>query len=233
MLDQAFEALKTYDWGQDRSVLAPIDEAVVAANSDDDARSALESRLADVLKTEVSYDAKQFVCRQLMRIGSAASVPTLADLLSDSQLSHMARYALERIPATEAGQALRDALTKVSGDQKIGVIASLGVRGDADGVAPLQGLLSDTNPAVARAAAHALGATRGSQAAKALSAAEPTAETRSAIADASLACAESLLAEGNRIAALAIYKRLLGADPEKHVRVAATRGMLACAGQKE
>ena len=233
MLDQAFEALKTYDWGQDRNVLKPIDEAVVAAHGDDAGRSELESRLIDVLKTEVSFDAKQFVCRQLMRIGTAASVPTLADLLPDPQLSHMARYALERIPGAEAGNALRDALSKVEDDQKIGVIASLGVRGEADSVVPLQALLSDNSPAVARATAHALGAIRGSDAAQALSSAEPTAETKSTFADATLACAESLLAEGNRIAALTIYKRLLGSDPQQHVRVAATRGMLACAGKQK
>ena len=30
MLDQAFEALKTYDWGTDPNALKPIDEAVIA-----------------------------------------------------------------------------------------------------------------------------------------------------------------------------------------------------------
>jgi hypothetical protein len=189
--------------------------------------------LADVLKTEVSYDAKQFVCRQLMRIGTAASVPTLAELLPDAQLSHMARYALERIPAAEAGQALRDALSKVKDDQKIGIIASLGVRGEAAAVAPLKDLLNNSNPAVAKAAVHALGAMRGSEAAKALASAKATAETKSAIADATLACAESLLADGNRIGALAIYKRILADEPAQHVRVAVTRGMLACAGKKD
>ena len=34
MLDQAFEALKTYDWGQDKAVLNPIEEAVVATYGD-------------------------------------------------------------------------------------------------------------------------------------------------------------------------------------------------------
>ncbi len=34
MLDQAFDALKTSDWGQDRVVLDPIEEAVVATHGD-------------------------------------------------------------------------------------------------------------------------------------------------------------------------------------------------------
>ncbi len=39
MLDQAFEALKTYDWGTDRKALDPIDDAVVATHGDDAARA--------------------------------------------------------------------------------------------------------------------------------------------------------------------------------------------------
>ena len=38
MLDQAFEALKTYDWGTDRKPLEEIDEAVIASHGDAAAR---------------------------------------------------------------------------------------------------------------------------------------------------------------------------------------------------
>src|SRR5262245_44293482 len=127
MLDEAFETLKTYDWGTDRKPLEEIDKAAIASQSDEAARKDLERRLAEVLKTDVSRDAKDFVCRKLMIIGSAASVATLASLLSDKDLAHMARFALERIPAPEAAQAMRDALPKLSGSLKIGVIGSLGV----------------------------------------------------------------------------------------------------------
>ena len=41
-------------------------------------------------------------------------------MLPDENLSHMARYALERIPAPEAAQALRDAVPDLSGRLKIG-----------------------------------------------------------------------------------------------------------------
>ena len=85
MLDQAFDALKTYDWGQDRNVLTPIDESVVATRGDAAARRELESRLGDVLKTNVSRDAKQFICRKLRVIGTASSVPMLAGLLSEKR----------------------------------------------------------------------------------------------------------------------------------------------------
>ena len=57
-VDKAFEALKTYDWGKDYSVLKPIDDAVVATHGDAAARKNLERRLVAVLKSNVSRDAK-------------------------------------------------------------------------------------------------------------------------------------------------------------------------------
>lgn len=232
MLDKAFESLKTYDWGQDRKQLNPIDDAVVATHGDAAARLELENRLAEALKTELSFDAKQFLCRKLMVVGTAASVPVLADLLPDEKLSHMARYALERIPAPEAGKALRDALPKLSGKLKIGVISSLGVRQESDSVAALAGLLGDSDASVAQAAAAGLGAIRSPEAANALSDAKPSAQAKSAIADAKLSCAEALLDGGNTKQALLVYRSLASSDQPKHVKVAATRGMLACASKK-
>jgi HEAT repeat protein len=234
MLDEAFEAIKTYDWGTDRKPLEEIDTAVIASHADEAARKDLENRLAAVLKADVSRDAKDFACRKLMIIGTAASVPTLASLLSDKDLAHMARFALERIPAPEAAQALRDALPKLNGSLRIGAISSLGVRRDAESVAPLAKLLSDSDPAVVRAAAFALGDIRTSNAAKVLSDAKSAStDVKPAITDASLFCAEGLLADGKKAEALAMFKAYVGEDHPKHVRLAATKGMLACAGKND
>lgn len=235
MLDQAFDALKTFDWGTDPKALSPIDSAAVASLGDDSARAELEKRLAAVLATGASRDAKDFVCRKLMLIGTAASVPALAALLADKDHSHMARYALERIPVPEAGQALRDALPKLSGPLKVGVIASLGARRDSAPCAPeLAALLGDSDQSVACAAACALGDLRTAEASKALAHAKPASEPmKRAVIDASLACAEGLLASGKKVEALAIYKSLTGDSQPKHVRLAATRGMLTSAGKKD
>ena len=234
MLDQAFDALKTYDWGADPSTLTAIDDAIVAAHGDAEIRGQLEARLAAVLKTDASRDAKDFVCRKLMSVGTAASVPTLAELLPQKDHSHMARYALERILAPEAAQALRDALAGLTPELQVGVIGSLGVRRDEASVPALAGLLSAADAAVARAAAFALGNIRTLDAAKALADAEPAStEAQTAVADASLACAEGLLAGGKNTEALGIYKGFIGENQPKHVRLAATRGMLACAGKSQ
>jgi HEAT repeat protein len=231
MLDAAIDALKTYDWGVDPSVLQPIEQAIVATHGDAAARADLESRLVAILQSEVSRDAKDYVCRKLMVIGSAACVPALASLLPSDELSHMARYALERIPADEAAEALRQAMSQVAGALKIGVISSLGVRGDEQSIAALGELIADADAQVGRAAAFALGAIRSDAAARALATAKPADRARSAVTDASLACAERLLHDGKKTEALAIYKGLAGAEQPSHVRLAATRGMLACAGK--
>ncbi len=232
MLDKAFDALKSHDWGSDRSVLNPIDEAVVATHGDAAARKPREMRLAALLDTDVSRDAKDFICRKLMVIGTAASVPALAPLLHQPDHSHMARYALERISVPDAAQAMRDVLPQLSGALKVGVIGSLGVRQDSASVQALDHLLGNADATVARAAAFGLGAIRTASAAKALKKAKPNGAAKSAVTDASLACAEGLLGDGKTVEALAIYKGLANENQPKHVRLAATRGMLACAGKK-
>lgn len=232
MLEQALEALKTFDWGQDPKVLAPIDDAIVSSHGDAAKRKDLEEKLVAALKPDLPLDALQVVCRKLMLIGTAASVPALAGLLADKQRSHMARFALERITAQEAVAALRDALPKLSGALKVGVISSLGSKQDAVSVPALAALLADSDASVARAAALALGTIRSPQAAKAVGDAKPAAGAASAVVDASFACAESLLAAGKNMDALSIYKGLAAGDPPKHVKLAATRGMLACASKK-
>lgn len=232
MLDKALEALNTFDWGSDPKNLKPIEEAIVASQKDAHARADIETKLAAVLGSKAPAAAKDYVCRQLVQIGSAACVPALAALLNDKDLAHKARLALERIPASEAGAALREALGKVEGLLKVGVISSLGGRKDEASVAAIGALVGNSDNAVAMSAARALGTIRSAEAAKALAAAKPASpDVKQAVTDASLACAEALLAAGKKVEALGIFKAFIGEDQPKHVRVAATRGMLAGAGK--
>lgn len=234
-LDQAFEALKTFDWGSDRKTLAPIDNAVIASRGDATARQALEARVAAVLGSGLSRAAKDFACRTLTVFGTAASVPALAALLSDADLSHMARYALERIPAPEAAAALREALPKVAGKQKNGIIGSLGARRDEASVAVLAPMLADADTAIATAAATALGDIGSAPAATALCSALATvaAPVQPVAADAALYAAERLIVDGNKAAALTTYQSILSGNPSKDARMAATRGMLVLKSKKD
>ncbi|HOV78034.1 MAG TPA: hypothetical protein PLS24_08385, partial [Sedimentisphaerales bacterium] len=105
-LDNAFNALQTYDWGADRNLLNPIDQAVIATQTDSAARKTLEKRLVDALAGGLSRSAQDYVCRRLRVIGTAQSVDALAALLPAEETSHIARFAPERIADEKAGQAL-------------------------------------------------------------------------------------------------------------------------------
>ena len=228
-VDKAIAALKTYDYGADRNVLKPIDEAVNASYGKADERRALEAKLVAVLANGVSRVAKDYCCRILRVVGSADWVPALTALLDNKELAHSARYALQSIPDPAAGKALRDALPKLSGSLKVGVIGSLGARRDVEAVAAMANCLNDTDEAVVQAAAHALGEIGNLDAAKALTDFAPKsgALVRPAVIDARLECAEQLLKDGKKSEAFDIYKSLSGDEQPKHIRLAATHGMLA------
>ena len=233
-VDKAFGVLKTYDWGQDRAALAAIDKAAAASSGDAAAQKDLQKRLAAVLATDASVAAKDFVCRKLSLVGSADSVPALAKLLGDKDLSHMARYALERISGPKSAAAIRDALPKTSGRLKVGMINSLGIFRDQASTSAVVALLKDSDQQVAAAAAAALGSIGTSKAAKALADFQADAPEKlgPAVADAQLACAERLLGDGKKPEAMKIYMSLAKSDQPKHVKLAATRGLLAAAGKK-
>ena len=228
MTAKAFELLQTYDYGDDRKALKPIDDAIIATQNDKGGRKELEDKMVAVLQSDASRNGKDYVCRKLKVIGTEASVPVLAGMLADADHAHMARYALESMPNEAAGKALRDALGKVGGALKIGVIGSLGVRQDGESVGSLQSLLSDADGGVAKAAARALAAIRTPAAAKALMAASPNAAAADAAVDAMFACAEQLVASGDANTALQIYSKM-AKNPKKHIKLAASNGLLACA----
>ncbi len=234
-LDKAFATLKTFDYGGSdnkvREQLGAIEDAVPACHGDEALCKDLETRLLAVLCADVPYAAKDYVCRKLTVIGTAASVPALAALLPDKKFSHLARYALERIPAAEAGKALREGLGKTSGAEKAGVAGSLGNRRDSEAVAPLAALVGDSDVSIALAAATALGDIGTAESAKALQEAKPASEAaKMRAADARLAAGEALLATGDKAAAQAVYKSLI-ACPVKSIRLAATRGLLLASGK--
>jgi len=233
-VDKALQTLKTYDWGAARNALDPIDQAINATHGDAAARKALEKGLVDVLAGGISRSAQDYVCRKLRVVGTAQSVKVLAALLPAEKTSHIARYALERIPDEKAVEAMRDALPKVSGTLKPGIIGSLGTRRDKKSTKPIAKLLGDSDSRIARAAAHSLGLIGTAAAAKELSAfaTKAPAGMKMHVADARLICAEQLLADGQKAEAIALYKGLKGDDQPKHVKVAAMKGLLTAATNK-
>jgi HEAT repeat protein len=230
-LRAAFVVLKSYDQGSDRGALLPIDRAVTASLMERSSQIALESQLLNALRTCRSAVAGDYVCSKLALVGSDASVPALAELLADPQLSTSARNALEAVPGTASSKALRNKLVKVSGAHKVGVINSLGARRDPSSVSLLAPLLRDEHPGVASAATAALGEIGTIKAAQALQdfLARGPQMLRHQVADAALVCAERLIAQGHKNDAQVLYQMLIDSPCAVWFKEAASQGLHGCA----
>lgn len=194
------------------------------------AARAQEDKLIGILKSDAALKEKYDACRELVRFGTARSVPVLAPLLLDEKLSHMARYALEPIPDPSVDAALRDALGKLEGTLLVGVMDSLAVRKDAKAVDPLAKFLTDADPAVAQAAARALGSIGGA-ALQTLQNALPgnSPAARLALCEGLFRCAETMPDAD----ATAIYDKIAALpNLPNRVRLAAFRGAVLTRGDK-
>lgn len=228
VLDDKLAKIATYDYGQSRSTLTEITDIVRAAYDHPQDLKVIEEHFLEFLRSDATLASKQFICRKLSIIGTEESVPTLAPMLTDAATSDMARYALERIPGDAVDEALRQALPKTEGKIKVGIIASLGVRGERKSVSALQDLIGDYDSAVAAAAVSALGQIADSEATKALADAKDktTGKLRQLVLDAYLRCADNLAAQGQTSPALAIYEQLYDEGEPEPIRFAALRGIV-------
>ncbi len=172
---------------------------------------------------------KAITCKHLARLGDKDAVPALSPLLADEQLATWARIALEAIPAPEAGEALRDAASRLEGRLLVGVINSLGMRHDAEAVELLSKKLGDSDSQVAAAAAVALGRIGNEAATDALTKflggpamTSAPKGVQSAVAEGCILCAERLDAE----AAVALFDAIRRADVSKQRILEATRGAI-------
>jgi len=200
------------------------------------AEPAGEQQFIGVLQSGASPQEKDAACVRLKRIGTAQSVPALAALLPDQDLSQSARYALESMPAPEAGRALLEALDKTTGLIEMGIIQSLGQRRETGAAPRLIKLLADADPNVAGAVAASLGRIGGADAITALQAALPKSQelvVRAAILQALLRIADQQLRASTRPgSAFKLFEWIDKTASEDHIRVAACRGMIRSAGRR-
>ncbi|MHC4621420.1 MAG: ThuA domain-containing protein [Planctomycetota bacterium] len=233
-LEESLADIAKYEYGQSRQPLAELDDLIRSASDAPNKLKEIERHLLEFLRSDATPAGKQFICRKLSIIGAEESVPTLAAMLTEQATSpiepaDMARYALERIPGPAVDQALREALDKTTGEVKVGIINSLGARGDRNAVNQLGGLLGDPDNEIARAAISALGKIGGRQAARTLrrGRSKVSEDLKLVWADAYLACADKFLAGGDTRWAGRIYRQMFASDAPSAVRAAALRGLVA------
>jgi HEAT repeat protein len=212
----------------------PVIFCLFLSSASGQARS--EQQLIDILRSGAGLREKDAACAELKRAGTLLSVPALAGLLPDRDLSHAARYALETMPGPEAGEALVGALAKTGGLVRAGIIQSLGRRREIGAIPALKALLIDPDAGTSAAAASALGRIGGAAAIDSLFTALPEnceASRRAAVLAALIAAADRELEAGRRETASAVFARLRKMPLPEHIRAAAYRGLIASAGQAE
>jgi HEAT repeat protein len=214
-LEAMLRDLDSFAYSRNEAVLYRLREYILNNRGTEESRAACEDKLLTFLGSTPNLDAKLAVCRELRLIGGDKSAAALGPMLLEPETTDLARYALEKIPGSAADKSLLDALNKVSGEAKIGIISSLGNRKSTGVVPGLAPLLTDPDPAIASASATSLGRIGGKEAAAALSAAYDKAlgALRSGISSSLLLCAEEFLSLRDYAAADAICGKLLDSPP--------------------
>ena len=194
----------------------------------DDARDLDETALLGLLQSDAPPAEKAIACKKLAICGTASSVGELSKLLPNPQLSSWARIALEVIPDSEAGAALREAGTQLKGRLLIGVVHSLGVRKDVQAVPLLVDHLKGQDADVAAAAAYSLGHIGNREAVSVLrkNLDLDSEMVRSAVAEGCILCAERKLAAGDLESAEQIYNEVRNSNVPLQRIVEATRGSI-------
>jgi len=192
--------------------------------------------LLSVLKNpEASVQQKALACQQLAIFGTTEAIPLLAGFLDHPQLAAQARNVLQNLPGPEASAALRSSLPRLQGPFLVGVINTLGIRRDAEAVAPLlaleknalQGFWPETLLALGRIASPA-----ARDALRRVAERGPF-DQKPAAAEACVLTAEAMLQEGDRSTAVAFFDlaRKMDAAP-RPVQLAAQRGAILARGDE-
>ena len=231
-IEKAVAAILDYDIGKPHAPVAEVERLVLAAHGKPDLRQHLEAQFIRALEGKATDEARLFICQQLWRIGSEASVPVLQKMLLDEKAAHAACWGLANNPSPKATAALREALGQAKGKALVSVIGVLGDRRDTASVEALGKLAAGEDAAVADAAAAALGRISGSDAAAALAKARTggDARRRAAVTEGYLQCADRLAAAGKEKEAAAIFRELLAPNESRLIRRGALVGLLGLGG---
>lgn len=234
-MEPVLARIAAWDPGQPRDPLYEFTNFLRAAMNSKAELPEIEARLLRMLTTaaKTSPAGKDFVCRQISIIGTAAAVPTLARLLNDPSLTEIARYTLARLPGPSAGKALRNALPRASGKAQAGIINALGERRDERAVPALQNLAGSSDHEVSNAALAALAQIGDTQALTAIKAVLETAvaaRRESALRD-YVRCADAVAAAGGKAAARTVYRQLIAGNKPPVIRIAALHGLATIDGK--
>lgn len=190
-----------------------------------------EEKLIEVVKkAETSDNDKVTACQNLGHCGKTKAIATLQALLNDEKahIRHAARYGLEMIPDPAVENVLNEAAGKLNGPALVGVLQSMGNRGNAKSVEILTARMNDGDKAVGDAAVNSLGKLATPEAMAAL---RKALGSNSAVTEAYLT-ATAKLASTNAAEAAACYAavRKTADNVTPTQRLAALRGEIVTGG---
>lgn len=227
-LNQIAAAAARYESGSTSETLRQLDDWVARAAANPSLASQVETALLRLLQPQATPEARLFACQRLAVIGTADSLPALANLLGREDSTSMACLALASHPSPRVDRVLADALRRLQGTPLLQVIQTLGDRRAGTALSQLTSLSRSSDLPTAEAAIVALGKIGNSGARKALAGIRRTAAPAlaPAVDEALLLLAEGQAGSGNRKFALETYRELLAPSHAHHVRAGALASLL-------
>lgn len=218
------ESIVNYTFEGDQQPLVTLDSEIAAAGTDSAKLNALAARLLGFLRESTHFAARQALAQRLSQFPASALLRDdngayFAALLVDPSSVSLAQLALEPVPGSIVDRLFVDALDKSSGAARIALVQSIGKRRIASAVPSLTPLLTQSDAALASAAANALGQIGNARALEALLAAPSSPAILLAIIDA----AESV---GGRPAVRALSEIANSSSAPAHLRASAHRTLL-------
>lgn len=160
--------VENYQYGSSRAWLQELKDVMAEANNMPEVHTDLEKMMVKVLKSDASVESKLIVCKFIGQVGSAHCIPVLQELMLDKSTQHMAIMALASLPVDEISQILMQSLETVDIAGKVEIANALSLKPNEEVITQLQKLLTENDEALKDAAAHALSAIGGKEAAEIL-----------------------------------------------------------------
>lgn len=177
-------SLVQYKLGESRLALTVFEESIKSISLSQ--RQAVEQRLLTVLAGSPSPDFKRWACRQLLLVGSEASIPVVTPYLKEEGWMEACDVLLS-LPAERGITALLQALPKLDTERRATLIHAIGLCHAQSAVPTLATYASDPDIQTSSAALLALSHIPDTSAADALLALKPTANNAFRIIEAKLA----------------------------------------------
>ena len=227
-IEAVLTQVATFEHGRDPAPTVQLDEMVGRLSGSVELRSTVEKLLLKLIQSNATPAGKEVAFRQLSLVGSNASIPVVAPLLTEIDTAEVARFALAAIPGAAVDEALRKALTQAPSDRiRIGLINSLGRRRDTKAVPVISPMITPANLDVAAAGAAALASISDRSALAALAGIRKSATgpLRELVSEASVVCADHFAARGEKAVAVSVYKEMASPAEPSPIRTRALKSL--------